>query len=278
MSNKPTVEKSKLFMLKQWLTIPDAARYLSIILGEEVSEADVLMLAIDGHLTLSINFVNCTLALQIMSTLSELEADIRASGNRPLFDINKAFRFKDKADMIEGVWDLLLLGKGPAIIKKSYHELKNGPIVIDYGSGIFLKGKSKQIVALQEGRPRTLIDHNKMEKGKYRYYHMDPANLYLSGKLPDDSMFVVRTDALMNLQKHFFQRTFSEDKPLDAREERTYLNIIGALLEVVTGIFKEKTFTSETQLREFIAEKFDDLRGVRPRTLADKFALGLRIK
>ena len=36
---------------------------------------------------------------------------------------------------------------------------------------------------------------------------------------------------------------------------------------------KDETFSSETQLRDFISEKFDDLRGVRPRTLADKFAL-----
>ena len=44
-------------------------------------------------------------------------------------------------------------------------------------------------------------------------------------------------------------------------------------MEVVTGTFKDETFSNETQLREFIAEKFDDLRGVAPRTLADKFAL-----
>ena len=61
--------------------------------------------------------------------------------------------------------------------------------------------------------------------------------------------------------------------PLPSRSERTYLNIIGTLLEVVTGTFKGKKFSSETELREFLAEKFDDLRGLSLRTLADKFAL-----
>ena len=49
---------SKLFKLKEWLTVPDAARHLSIAFGEEVSEPDVLRLALDGHLKLSVNFVN----------------------------------------------------------------------------------------------------------------------------------------------------------------------------------------------------------------------------
>lgn len=49
---------SKLFKLKEWLTLPDAARHLSIAFGEEVSQADVLRLALDGHLRLSVNFVN----------------------------------------------------------------------------------------------------------------------------------------------------------------------------------------------------------------------------
>ncbi|OIQ76137.1 hypothetical protein GALL_421890 [mine drainage metagenome] len=48
----------KLFNLKEWLTVADAAKHLSIVLGEEVTEADVLRLALDGHLKLSVNFVN----------------------------------------------------------------------------------------------------------------------------------------------------------------------------------------------------------------------------
>ncbi len=50
--------------LKKWLTVPETARRLAIIFGEEVSEADVLRLALDGHLRLSINFVNSTKALR----------------------------------------------------------------------------------------------------------------------------------------------------------------------------------------------------------------------
>ena len=49
---------NKLLNLKHRLTVPDAARHLTMFFGEDVSEADVLRLALDGHLTLSVNFVN----------------------------------------------------------------------------------------------------------------------------------------------------------------------------------------------------------------------------
>ena len=50
----PTV----LFKLKEWLTVPDVAKHLSTILDTDITEADVLRLALDKHLKLSINFVN----------------------------------------------------------------------------------------------------------------------------------------------------------------------------------------------------------------------------
>lgn len=52
----------RLFDLKKWLTLEDAAHHLSVLFGEEVAVADVLRLALDGHLVLSINLVNKTLA------------------------------------------------------------------------------------------------------------------------------------------------------------------------------------------------------------------------
>ena len=58
MTNDKSFNKSKLFKLKKWLTIPETADHLSIVFGEKVKEADVLRLALDGHLKLSVNFVN----------------------------------------------------------------------------------------------------------------------------------------------------------------------------------------------------------------------------
>jgi len=76
--------------------------------------------------------------------------------------------------------------------------------------------------------------------------------------------------------KQYEERLKYLDNAINPRSEKTYLNIIGALLEVVTGTFKGETFASETQLRDFIAEKFDDLRGVSPRTTAGIFTAAKR--
>ena len=48
----------KLFILKKFLTIPDAAKHLTIAFGEDVAEADILRLVLDGHFKLSVNLVN----------------------------------------------------------------------------------------------------------------------------------------------------------------------------------------------------------------------------
>ena len=45
---------SKLLLLREWLAVPEVAQYLSSVLEEVVSEAKVLRLALDGHLSLSV--------------------------------------------------------------------------------------------------------------------------------------------------------------------------------------------------------------------------------
>jgi hypothetical protein len=65
----------RLLKLKDLLTVPDAARHLSILFGEDVSEADVLRLALDGHLTLSVHFVNHATA-QCGKTIPLADAEI----------------------------------------------------------------------------------------------------------------------------------------------------------------------------------------------------------
>ncbi len=57
MPSKPD-KRGKLFSLKEFVTLDDAARYLSIALGDEVAVADVLQLAIEKRLKLSVHFVN----------------------------------------------------------------------------------------------------------------------------------------------------------------------------------------------------------------------------
>ncbi|CAM3511129.1 hypothetical protein [Halomonas lysinitropha] len=53
---------TKLYRLKEWLTIEDAASHLSALLSEQVAPKDVLQLALERHLKLSVLFLAPTYA------------------------------------------------------------------------------------------------------------------------------------------------------------------------------------------------------------------------
>ena len=96
---------------------------------------------------------------------------------------------------------------------------------------------------------------------------------YPAGGLPEDSVVVVRTKALIDLQERLSQADSKKNTSLDSRSETTYLNIIGAMLE--TFIHKDHgdvDFPSETKLREFLSKKYAGFKGLTERTLAEKFS------
>lgn len=77
---------SKLFNLKKWVTLVDAAKRLSMTFDEEVKISDLLQFALDGHLTLSVDFPNKALG----RTVDEVTESIAIS----LRQINDMFGFE----------------------------------------------------------------------------------------------------------------------------------------------------------------------------------------
>lgn len=129
---------SKLFKLKEWLTIPETARHLSGLFGEPVTEADVLRLALDGHLKLSVHFVNISRArFGTLISASEAEArriadwtdDRDPTGDTPLDD-DKFLALEGPVKMIDGVWDLLLKDNGWLDVENRFQKLTGGPEVV----------------------------------------------------------------------------------------------------------------------------------------------------
>lgn len=176
---------SKLFSLKEWLTPDDAAKHLSIVFGEDVTKADVLRLALDLRLRLSVHFVNHATARRgkvAQYSESELRAAI-ASGNLPQ-DLrwdkgplgSRVFFHlpPDKADppglmlmsiylgddryltleksvtTLTGVWDLPMIGAERLDIEHEYQQLTGGPAVtLNTLDGAFVAGRDGTICQLQ---------------------------------------------------------------------------------------------------------------------------------
>ncbi|GIU13547.1 MULTISPECIES: hypothetical protein [unclassified Shewanella] len=145
---------SKLFRLKDWLTLDEAVNHISNVLGEPITLADIYKFALDGHLKLSANFVNYAPAKKVMLVKNE---DVRFENipndnpavravNHPKGaegGISGSYRVKtveDELFQITGVWDLTMLGSERFDIEHRYHQETSGICVKEaFSSGVYLQ-------------------------------------------------------------------------------------------------------------------------------------------
>lgn len=173
---------SKLFKLKEWLTVPDAARHLSIAFGEEVSEADVLRLALDGHLKLSVNFVNKARArcgrvvpiegvqyrefpLDLVGSIPTVPEEAKGKPVMVLQGLNiddkRVLELDSEVVSLEDVWDLPMIGAERLDIEHEYQNLTNGPAVTLINiEGAFVERTEGQMCQLQDD-----FDNNEYQSG-----------------------------------------------------------------------------------------------------------------
>ena len=179
-------QPSKLFKLKKWLSLPEAAKHLSGICGEEVTEADILQFSLDGYITLSVYFENPTygqfgtvanyvhddlynsepywLELEL-NELSEAIESLRIErGKVPSPPMKKIrifghdigngnyLRFPDHSiSEVIGVWDLAMVGGERLDVEQDLQFLKGWPSLVR-GSveGAFLVNGTGIMCQLQE--------------------------------------------------------------------------------------------------------------------------------
>ena len=129
---------SKLLKLKTWLTLDDAARHLSLMFGETVSKADVLRLALDGRLTLSINFINGAVARcgrliasdEVQWTeMPGLKGGTVRIPDGVMLNNGSAIRLEDKIVSLRGIYDLPMMGNERLDVEHLYQQLTDGPEV-----------------------------------------------------------------------------------------------------------------------------------------------------
>lgn len=150
---------SKLFKLKEWLTVEETANHLSMVLGESVAVADIYRLALDKHLILSMSFPNHTYGN--LGTVVGIENTKRFKPPLDLFksihgsDVenideeiiisdyigNEQFiNWDEKVVSIDGVWDLAMHASERIDVEYIYHQLIGGPKIDLVGiDGAFVK-------------------------------------------------------------------------------------------------------------------------------------------
>ncbi|WP_316677132.1 hypothetical protein [uncultured Tolumonas sp.] len=132
---------SNLLMLKKWLTIADSAKYLSSIFPENITEADLLQLALESQITISVYFPNGVIVNDVDCDIEVYESLVYSEDREEDVDPEMNFVISDYLDIpsflrkktpssrtrrIIGVCDLPMIGLSRNFIFKLMMEvLKN---------------------------------------------------------------------------------------------------------------------------------------------------------
>jgi hypothetical protein len=263
-----------------------------------VSEADVLRLALDGHLKLSVDFVNKAQArrgkvaryskaeLTTMIQAGNLPDDLKWSmipaeltatlpnipedqKGKPItylaserIDDERYLTLQDDVVVINGVWDLPMIGGEALDVEHEYQMMTGGPAVIlevidgtvvargenefcvlqesfddnEYqpGSKAELEEIKERIAAenLDKADAEKLLNKHKEDREKYLSRRSENRNndYFPAGGLPRDAVYVVRTEELRKFEQRFSENNETE-KPLKTTERNTLLTIIAALCD-----------------------------------------------
>ena len=169
---------SKLFKYKVWVTLDEAANYLSIVLAEKVGISDVLRLALDGYLKLSVNFVNHAQARKGNRLLYKDAEKVEMPSlkgdsnvlivcglkfiNQETGIVEEVVQFDEKVITVDGIWDLTMIGGERLDVEHKFQMLTNGPSIelVNY-DGCYIEDYSNGTVyELQES-----FDSNQYTKG-----------------------------------------------------------------------------------------------------------------
>ena len=148
---------SKLFNLKKWLTIPDAAKHFSIIFGEEVTEADVLRLGLDEKLTISLYLIQAIAkkAIRFQIPSKDILSIINSGDCYFIGDRATAILkiMSDEIIYLEGLVNLPMLGSERLIVEDKYRELSKEKINIrEQSTLVCVSDEDGKLYVLQDNK------------------------------------------------------------------------------------------------------------------------------
>ena len=205
-----------------------------------------MRLGLDGRLMLSVYFVNpVTGCLGRVSSLADANRrSVPSLSGGYLVELVDGLQISDdrviKVDpeivQIVGDWNLLMQGAERLDIERRYQSLTNGPAVkltnlkgpiVWQPGGTYCQLKTRFLPA--ERFPGL---DNEETFDELLHSLKDPSNYYPAHGLPEDSVLVVRTSALQELEALYRQPPNIAEKPVERRERATLLVVIAALAKM----------------------------------------------
>jgi len=241
----------KLFDLKEWLTLEDTAKHLTILFGEEVKESDVLRLALDGHLQLSVNFVNhakgwwgkivpLEKAKWVETPLPTLNNKLDNNENVRLMisqRLNKThvINLDDIVYTLDGIWELAMIGGERISVEDKFQQLIGGPAVdLLCVDGVWVINEFGSVACQLMESVESFKDGPQLGTATTFVEQLtDIHNYYPVDRLPDDCILVVRTSALRvfedTIRENHKKNNTPVSKSAETKSRNTLLTIIAAL-------------------------------------------------
>ncbi len=219
----------------------------------------------------------------------------------------------DKVCYLRGLCDLPMIGAEALDIESRYQEETAGPpldwmylggpfveqdgvyyqLQEEFESGESHNGSVKQLneinariesEGLDAQAAKALLDrHKEFSKKRYEKFLRDKGfrrEYWPAGHLPDDATLVMRTSALLDFERQVNNPPTVAATTIKPREETTYLNIVGALVELLLGNTpsgrRNSVYESQAAIIDALVELHPAKAGLTVRTLQEKFAQARR--
>ncbi|MCG7969988.1 MAG: hypothetical protein JBO36_04960 [Candidatus Thiodiazotropha taylori] len=277
----------KLYKLKTWFSLSDAAERLSASLEEEVSVKDVLQLAIEGALPISCYVRDLPARRYPPQTNSDSPSPPEDSITNKNNKLKRKINIVDSTTMVATeentlgykVTDFL---KGPYKIR-----LDNCDAIKDWLYGLITKSDSE--IGVRDGFFLSDEEGNTwqvLEYADHLVLAMPNGEKVIQGSqylpcysFPIDSDLIVQRQHIEIFEESLLKST--KNKSIHPRTETSHLNIIAALLEVIeNGIPNADTpdgrlgpisgLKSKAMLVNTIAHRYESVPGLSKRTLNQK--------
>jgi hypothetical protein len=279
---------SKLFKLKKYYSIEEAAKYLANVFEEDVAVADIYRLGLDNHIRLSINFVNHA-KVRKGKLIPKSEAKIRPfifkdinldgfetpDGQQVTLEMlasREGISFGDDYQLIldsslstvDDIWDLCMLANERIDIEYEYQRLTSGvEVTLVNWEGTYVEKYIDGERIISELQIRFSKEELEQMYGDNLPKYSSEKNYYPAAALPSDSPLIIRTSELSRLISSLMEDPELLEKPAAKQKEvRTpepslldSLGILAYMLSESTPKFKWGENPNAKGIAEAIAQK-----------------------